>query len=86
MLEQDPIVLVPYFNKVLSVRSPCGVWLNRKNSGTALTWVLMLDHVVEVLQVQQQQQQRSSSQQHEEPQRPEDGTGPLHDRRVLRQA
>lgn len=38
-----------------------------------------MDHVAEVLQPEQQQQ-GSGSQQHQEPERPEDGAGPLHGR------
>lgn len=52
---------------------------------TALTWGLTVDRVAEVLQPEQQEQ-RSGSQQHEEPQRPEDGAGSLHDRRRSRTA
>lgn len=47
---------------------------------TELTWCLMLDDVADFLQMEEQQQ-RSGSQQHEEPQRPEEGAGPLHDHR-----
>lgn len=79
------ILLFLVFYQVLRFRSPHDALVSRKynvvmETGTALTWGLMLDRVAEVLQAEQQQQ-RSGSQQHEEPQRPEDRAGPLHDRR-----